>query len=468
MRFRTLVARGLRFHWRSHLAVGAGALVATAVLVGALVVGDSVRYSLREMALERLGVIESALVASESTFRAALAGDLEKATPDTAFAAVLQVRGVAAREDGTARINQVQVLGMDGSFLELSGARSGPRPALGADGVAVNERTARQLGVSVGDSILLRFEKPSAVPLDAPLSGEEDRSLAVHMTVKAIAGRADFGRFSLQANQVPPFNVFVDRTWLEQQLDLKGRANIMLAGAGEHADRIDLGLPNKLLEARWTLADAELQVRAIPDRRGAELLSKRIFLDPALAPAAAKEPGATGILTYFVNELRVGERATPYSMVTAVGPLAAGEERGTLSLAAILPAGMADDEIVINTWLAEDLGAKPGDALEMSYYVIGPTKRLETASSRFRIRAVVPLEGAAADRTLMPDFPGLADVENCRDWKPGAPVDLKKIRKKDEAYWNQYRGTPKALVTLAAGRKMWANRFGDLTAIRFP
>ena len=44
----------------------------------------------------------------------------------------------------------------------------------------------------------------------------------------------------------------------------------------------------------------------------------------------------------------------------------------------------------------------------------------------------------------MPAFPGLADVDNCRDWKPGIPVDLDKIRPKDEQYWNEHRGTPKA------------------------
>src|SRR5439155_9131969 len=34
--------------------------------------------------------------------------------------------------------------------------------------------------------------------------------------------------------------------------------------------------------------------------------------------------------------------------------------------------------------------------------------------------------------------------------------------------WKQWRGTPKAFVTLAAGKKMWANRFGELTAVRYP
>jgi hypothetical protein len=67
----------------------------------------------------------------------------------------------------------------------------------------------------------------------------------------------------------------------------------------------------------------------------------------------------------------------------------------------------------------------------------------------------------------MPDFPGIAAEENCRDWEAGIPIDLARIRDKDEAYWDAHRGTPKAFVTLSTGQAMWANRFGDLTAVRF-
>jgi ABC-type antimicrobial peptide transport system permease subunit len=499
MKFRTLVARGLRFHWRAHLGVTLGATVATAVLVGALAVGDSVRYSLRAAALERLGRAELALVAPEGFFRDALAGALAARLPGRSFAAVLQVRGVAAREDGSARINQVQVLGVDAPFWAIGGAKP-PLPDGAPGSVAINERTARQLGLRVGDGLLLRLEKPSAVPLDAPLSGETDTSLAVRVAVRAIAGAGDFGRFSLLANQMPPSNIFADRAWLQKQTGMEGRANVLLAGGNARA--IEPQEVHNALASCWRLADAQLVLEPIPAQGIVELRSDRVFLDSFVGVAGAT---AAGILTYFVNELRAGDRATPYSMVAALGPLAVGKkkgaapvsgssetgavpffspgepgpakgtvpfsqqrEKGTAPFAAVLPAGMADDECVINAWLAEDLAAKPGDSLDMTYYAMGPRNRLETRSARFRIRAVVPIEGAAADRTLMPDFPGLADVENCRDWKPGAPVDLKRIRKKDEAYWNQYRGTPKAFVTLAAGQKMWANRFGNLTAVRFP
>ncbi len=161
------------------------------------------------------------------------------------------------------------------------------------------------------------------------------------------------------------------------------------------------------------------------------------------------------MLTYFVNELRDGARTTPYSMVTAAG-------------APLVPADMQDDEILISQWLADDLQARPGDDLALKYFVLGPGHRLDEKSDHFRLRAVLPTNGPTADRTLMPDFPGIAKAEKTENWDAGFAIDMQKIRPKDEQYWKTYRGTPKAFVTLAAGQKMWGNRFGDVTASRYP
>jgi ABC-type antimicrobial peptide transport system permease subunit len=38
----------------------------------------------------------------------------------------------------------------------------------------------------------------------------------------------------------------------------------------------------------------------------------------------------------------------------------------------------------------------------------------------------------------------------------------------DEQYWDQYKATPKAFVSLAYGRHLWSSRFGDVTSIRIP
>ena len=58
-----LVISSLRYHWRMHLAVCGGVMVATAVLTGALLVGDSMRGSLRDLTLDRLGRIDEVLLA---------------------------------------------------------------------------------------------------------------------------------------------------------------------------------------------------------------------------------------------------------------------------------------------------------------------------------------------------------------------------------------------------------------------
>ena len=71
-----LLFRNLRFFRAANLAVVAGMAVATAVLVGALMVGDSVRGSLRELALARLAFVDHAMV-SPRFVRQDLAGRLE-------------------------------------------------------------------------------------------------------------------------------------------------------------------------------------------------------------------------------------------------------------------------------------------------------------------------------------------------------------------------------------------------------
>ncbi len=50
--------RSVVFHWRSHLTVALGVVVATATLTGALLVGDSMRGGLLDHAVHRLGRID--------------------------------------------------------------------------------------------------------------------------------------------------------------------------------------------------------------------------------------------------------------------------------------------------------------------------------------------------------------------------------------------------------------------------
>ncbi len=73
-----------------------------------------------------------------------------------------------------------------------------------------------------------------------------------------------------------------------------------------------------------------------------------------------------------------------------------------------------------------------------------------------------------ADSTRMPHLPGLSDAGHCREWEAGVPINLDAIRDKDEAYWAKWSGAPKAYVSLDDALKMWSNRFGNYTAVRYP
>jgi putative ABC transport system permease protein len=203
------------------------------------------------------------------------------------------------------------------------------------------------------------------------------------------------------------------------------------------------------------LADVGLYLEAINQNRIIELKSKQIFLDSSLAQSARQvDANAVPVMTYFVNEFRANMKTTPYSFVAA-----SGQHDDTQQL--------RDDEIIVNSWLANDLQVIAGDSISLTYYILGPMRQLIEKTSVFNIKSIVPLTETLWDKNLMPAYPGLADKKNCWDWDPGIPINFEKIRKKDEDYWFTYQGTPKAFVTLKAAQKMWKNRYGDLTAIRF-
>src|SRR5260370_17339952 len=75
MTFGRLLWRNLLGHWRGNLAVLCGVAVGTAVLTGALLVGDALRGSLRDLTLRRLGWVDQAVVAPKF-FRAEIATGL--------------------------------------------------------------------------------------------------------------------------------------------------------------------------------------------------------------------------------------------------------------------------------------------------------------------------------------------------------------------------------------------------------
>jgi ABC-type antimicrobial peptide transport system permease subunit len=437
-----LLLRSLSHYRRAHLGTLLGAALAAAILTGALAVGDSVRFSLRQRALARIGKADLALTGPGRFFRDSLADGLA-ADLKAPVAPLILLPAAATSSDGELRAGGVAALGVDERFFAL-----GPQPTgASREGVALSPALARQLQTKVGEEIVLRVDKPSLLSRDAPLSTIEDATVALRLRVSAILPEAQFGEFGLSASQAPALNAFLPLATLQRAVGMAGRANTLLVGGGADPARA-----TSALWSRWSLTDSRLTVREAP--KFVELRTGSVFLDPTVGEAAlSAQPGAQGVLTYFVNGLKLGPRETPYSTVAAID--------------SPLTKGLADDEIVINEWLAEDLRASVGDSLTLRYWVVGPQRRLEERFANLRVARIVELAGEAADPSLMPEIPGLSDKKNCREWEPGVPVDLNRIRDKDQSYWSVHRGTPKAFLALRTGQKLWNSRFGNLTAVRY-
>ncbi len=115
-----LILKSLYYHRRMNLAVALGVLAGAAVLTGALLVGDSVRGSLRHLALDRLGWIDDALVV-DRFFRTELADELAHSPSfppvfEKVIPAVVLQGSLSQPESGT-RANRVTLLSRDGLDL---------------------------------------------------------------------------------------------------------------------------------------------------------------------------------------------------------------------------------------------------------------------------------------------------------------------------------------------------------------
>ncbi len=465
-----LVRASLRHYWRTNAAVVAGVATAVAVLSGALLVGDSVRGSLRDLVLQRLGRADRAVVSSDF-FREALADELgADAAFSASFSAVcplVAVQGLVSNQATGRRVSRVEVYGVDDRFWQFHGATEGRGP--GSRDALVSHTLAADLGVRPGDSVLVRIERPSAVPIESLHGRKEDLGRTLRLTIGTVLSAARLGDFSLRPNQGDVRAVFVSLSRLQQEIDRAGRVNTLLVAdrSGTAAGQV---APLESLVARHAgLEDIGLRVRAIASPGVVAVESQAGVLDEARATAVERASVQLGahsrpVLTYLVNAMRgAGGKAIPYSLVTAT------------DLASVLPdredarqdaTSGSPAHIVINQWAARDLGAKVGDSITLDYYVWEDPGRLVARSADFMIAAVVPIAGAAADRDFAPTFPGISNAETLGDWDPPFPIDLSRVRPIDEDYWRRYRTTPKAFVSYETGRRLWRSRYGDRTSVR--
>ena len=257
-------------------------------------------------------------------------------------------------------------------------------------------------------------------------------------------------------------------------MEFEGKANQILISTALETSKVAESVKKCL-----TPADAGLQFKNIESTNEAEISTERVFLEDKIAKTLQKLDGALPILTYFVNEIAKTEVRSLKSEVTYPNPSKGGEQESSILhpvsisipysfVSSISNQFLATNEIILNRWAADDLGAKPGDTVRLKYFEIGPLRQLVNKESVFVLKEIIEMNAVWSDSTRVPHLPGLSDAGHCREWEAGVPIDLDAIRDKDEKYWNDYKGTPKAFVSENAALQMWSNRFGNYTAVRFP
>jgi ABC-type lipoprotein release transport system permease subunit len=465
----SLILRNIVYHARTNLAVLLGCAVGAAVLTGALLVGDSLRGSLRERIERQLRGTDVILV-GQRFFRAELADYLPgKVTPLILMQGSLR----GGQGDREHRIGKVTVLGVDSRF----GVAVPPNPTSDPQfntsiPVVLSNPLAKELEAKVGDALVLGLAKASAVPKSSFLGSRstENSTYSPKLIVSGILPPDDSANdFSLSPSPATPFNLFISLDRLQAEIKQDGRVNVLLA-SGEPVESLQSALAKNLQASDW-----DLKIHIPPERKSyISVESRRMFLEPYIAAAAEATAQKLQLryaptLVYLATSISDGKNFIPYSVIAALEPAQPAP------LGPFLPAGVSElkhGEIVLVDWKESPLRVQPGEKISVKYYKpeiedrIGEDDELEELTAEFKLAGTIPLEGVAKDRNLTPEFPGITDQKEIGNWQTPFTVPKGRIKPRDERYWSQFATTPKAYIRLDDGQELWKNRFGNLTSIR--
>ena len=410
-------------HYRRHYRLIAIAVcVATAVVVGSLMVGHSVRQTLLQRVDERLGKTESVVVCRQSFLSSEV---LNSPLWEKAPQGMLLMNGFVSVEG---RLIPVVVWGVDSAEVKRGQA-------------SVNTTLAEEMGAT--KELTLRLPHRGLVP-SGSLFVSDEYTTSLRLECASIRSAEEGGNLSLKSEQVLPMNIFVCRNELVEAMGMEDDVvNILLSDVP-----ID--------ETQWTQVwEPRFSGVKVTDRGDTfELTTSRLFLEDAVVEALlARHPDGNPLCSYLANSIATAKTDIPYSFVTAVK-----EQEGN---------SLQDDEMLLSDYAARRLDVKVGDEVDVSYYVSHDLKHLQTDSVKLRVAGIVPISRWVADSTLSAQFPGMTGVQRCSDWNSDLPLDMSRIQDEDERYWEMYRSVPKALLPYRLMSERWKNAYGTTTAIRF-
>ncbi len=514
-----IAQRSIAFYRSSTLLVALGVAAATAVILGALLVGDSVRGSLKGLVMDRLGRIEWMLLAPKFFHQATvqrlassptLGDNLEQPIP-----AIVFPRGTVevARGDARSRSGSVLVIATTEEYWTLGGVSPSARPV--GNEVILNQSLANELGVKTGDEVTLRLPSEQAVPADSPLGKRDDQTEGIpRLKVVGIVSDQGLGGFDIRGSQRASRNIFIPLETVQRALRREGSINCVFIGSknirptvfsNDEADEKG----NLLLSAmKLDLQDFGVKVeriqRVFPDPERKEtseqapttiydyfhVTSEQLLFMPSAEDAirrAIPVDASDSVLTYLANGIELANPANTnapnkvvtYSTITgsdfgSTFPFNQQENKPKLN----------DGECIVNSWLADELNAKVGDELLVHYYLPETSNGKEIEESfKSKIAVIVPITKPVSgfdrrrlarfdkpptlfnDPNLTPVVPGITDQDSISDWDLPFVLD-RKPSSEDDLYWKEHRLTPKIFLKLAESQERFGSRFGKVSSFR--
>jgi ABC-type antimicrobial peptide transport system permease subunit len=477
-----------------------GLMISTAVITGSLVVGDSMEYLVYSSTFDNLGEVDLVISAGEyfdNGYYVALAQNSNVQDIIDAHAPIILLPSAVEAVENNLRENKAQLFGITDQFLTFGHFRdyksnnklTNDALQLQNNEVIINEYLAGKLDISDGQKLKLIINNPQFA-LDSVYSTREGKNTKVRtLTVKHIVANSDLGRLQLDGRSHDTANIFMNLEAIQNILEIENKINnIFLSIKGDKYSGIDheeeaVDIINDCLDN--TIGYEELGIKLNID--GSEYLrieNDDIFFGEEIYDLAENYPketsSGTGIIsspvfTYFVNTISLNrtEKTVNYSMITGIdfekdstfGEFSiVSSESGYTGPATDIT--LADDEIMLIDWAADKLGVIAGDTISIEYMALDRLYNLYNTTSEFNVKFIISLTGIATDRNLMPAFPGLHDKQSCTDWDPPFVIDLDRISKSDQDYWNTYGGAPKGYISLTTAQTIWGTNLGSLTMIK--
>ena len=444
-----IVSRSIKFYKKPVLYQILIIALLSAVITGSLLTGRSVRTSLKKSASERLGNTGIMISSGIRYFDASLAERM-KDSAKINCTGILEINGYSQSLTSQNGAFNTHIYAVNPDFFTFQGNDS---VSIKPGEVAVNNRLANYLGVKTGDELIIRFNEISDIPADAPFAPAKGTGKSVVMRVGTILGPNNTGNFSLSISQIMPMNIFMNLSDMDDINGKEAKINRLLIENKNEFSSIDIYHNLKHVLKPF---DIGLSLRVVNKTGECELISERVFIDDVIIKEIQNVlPSSAPVITYLGNRFKAGTRSTPYSFVSALP-------------SSIYPEIAQGDGIIINRWLADDLVVSEGDSIDIFWFFPDSLNKLIESSNKFIVKRIVDMQGIWSDSLLMPDFPGISGSESCSDWDAGVPIKMDDIRRKDEDYWNKFRGTPKAFINYEKGKELWGNNFGPATALRFP